>query len=155
MVGSSYQLMGIILFTLLIIWLLKCCLDAQSKITDNFSSYTNVSNNDRNVEGFMEGMLSKNNVTSVKTRAETIDSEAKTIIGGMLINEGSNRRNFEELLLSLDKWCDAVVLSEIADSSIDGTTPYGDKTQAKIQQINNITKLKEAINNSVKFLDKQ
>lgn len=138
------QLVGILAFICLI-WLLKSCLSAQETIA-NHSVIT---------EGFAEGMLSKNNVGSVESRAKALDSEADTIINGMLINEGSNRRNFEKLLLALDKWCDAVILSELADNTIEGAKPYDDKTQSKITQINNITKLKKSINNSVAFLDKQ
>ena len=141
------KIVGLAIITLVLCWVLVNTLSSQSNLFEQFSMM--------NSQNIVEGMLSRNNVTGVETRAKAINNDASSIVSGMLLSEGDNRRNFEKLLVALNKWCDATSLSKLASNDLDTTKPFSSETQETIGYINNLKKLKETINDCVLFLDKQ
>lgn len=100
-----------------------------------------------------EGLTNRNTANETGPNGKAILNETTQIIDGLHIDK--YRGNYESIIMNLEDWCNATILSTISNNKINTTDPMSDNTMKTISALNQLKQFKDTLNGAMLYLDKQ
>ena len=100
-----------------------------------------------------EGLTNRNTANETGPNGKAILNETTQIIDGLHIDK--YRGNYENIIMNLEDWCNATILSTISNNKINTTDPMSDNTMKTISALNQLKQFKDTLNGAMLYLDKQ
>ena len=94
-----------------------------------------------------------NNSYDSETFANDIKESTNKMTDTLLVSK--YRDNYENIIINLEEWCNAKILSTILDGSIDIKSSGEEEIINSMKKINEMENFKNNLNSSMKFLDSQ